>query len=744
MSRRLSRSTTPGWVEVLGVVVLLALLLPREGLAQPQLTSQVYSPESAPVRELDIRLIDGETGYAVEPKEVIVLSARPSQKESARTTPLPIREGGRFALRLAEGDYIFAIRARDYQEMRIGVSVNDAGAKPINVFLTPLKGPQELESSYLKSLQRSDHTLVIGFIVDEDTGAPIPDVNVTSEPSGVQAATDQRGFFLLQVPLQEPELAGRALATLSFEAPGYRIQERRNVELWPNGDWIYRIRLRSGEGREVLDEGRHRQRPHLLEEDEEAPQETTSPLSSREGELVALATAQAVAIPRTIRVGLSSSVDYRSLEDYCRFVLPAEWIPSWGNLAGGLGMNSLRAGAVAVRTYAIGFIRQPVATNYDICATTVCQAYDPSRASSNTNDAVSQTSGIVALNSSGAITFKMTEYSAENNALGLSCGDGYSGNSPNCLYDPVCATTSRNGHGRGMCQYGSARWASGLYLSTLKPHPYGSKTWQGILNHYYPGLQISQGQPLATGDAVKVFGTGGIGLKVRECTGGGIESGINCPQKGSRADGQTGVIVSGPQWITSDGGGYTWWKIAWDSDGLVGWSVENWLERTTPPSDTTPPSTSITSGPSGTINTGDVTFTYTGSDNVTPTGSLKYAYRLDPVEGSFSAFSSQTSRSYSGLANGTYTFYVKALDQAGNQDSTPASRSFTVQASTSDTTPPSTSITGGPSGTISTGNVTFTYTGSDNVTPTGSLQYAYRLDPVEGSFSAFNSQTSRS
>jgi hypothetical protein len=95
-------------------------------------------------------------------------------------------------------------------------------------------------------------------------------------------------------------------------------------------------------------------------------------------------------------------------------------------------------------------------------------------------------------------------------------------------------------------------------------------------------------------------------------------------------------------------------------------------------SDTTPPDTSITGGPSGTISTGDATFTYTGSDNVTPTGSLQYAYRLDPVEGSFSAFSSQTSRSYSGLANGTYTFYVKALDQAGNQDPTPATRTFTV------------------------------------------------------------------
>ena len=58
-------------------------------------------------------------------------------------------------------------------------------------------------------------------------------------------------------------------------------------------------------------------------------------------------------------------------------------------------------------------------------------------------------------------------------------------------------------------------------------------------------------------------------------------------------------------------------------------------------------------------------FTWTGSDDHTPVGSLVYAFRLDPLEPTFSAFGSATSRSYSGLPNGTYTFYVKARDLAG-------------------------------------------------------------------------------
>ncbi len=97
-----------------------------------------------------------------------------------------------------------------------------------------------------------------------------------------------------------------------------------------------------------------------------------------------------------------------------------------------------------------------------------------------------------------------------------------------------------------------------------------------------------------------------------------------------------------------------------------------------PQSDSTPPETTLTGGPSGTISSVNASFSWTGSDNATSTAGLVYASRLDPLEPGFSAFGGATSRSYSSLRNGTYTFFVKARDQAGNQDSTPAARTFTV------------------------------------------------------------------
>jgi hypothetical protein len=122
---------------------------------------------------------------------------------------------------------------------------------------------------------------------------------------------------------------------------------------------------------------------------------------------------------------------------------------------------------------------------------------------------------------------------------------------------------------------------------------------------------------------------------------------------------------------------------------------------------------------------------------VTPSGSLVYAYKLD--SGAYSSFGSATSNTFNNLTNASHTVSVKARDQAGNEDPTPATCTFTVNVA--DTTPPTTTITSSLCGTtVTTASVTVNWTGSDNVTPTGSLVYAYKLD--SGSYSSFGSATS--
>jgi len=92
--------------------------------------------------------------------------------------------------------------------------------------------------------------------------------------------------------------------------------------------------------------------------------------------------------------------------------------------------------------------------------------------------------------------------------------------------------------------------------------------------------------------------------------------------------------------------------------------------------DNTAPETLITSGPDGPIAETAPTFTFSGVDNITPVGALAFAWRLDG--GAFTAFGAATAAALSGLATGAHTFAVKARDQAGNEDPTPALRSFVV------------------------------------------------------------------
>ena len=103
--------------------------------------------------------------------------------------------------------------------------------------------------------------------------------------------------------------------------------------------------------------------------------------------------------------------------------------------------------------------------------------------------------------------------------------------------------------------------------------------------------------------------------------------------------------------------------------------------------DNTPPDTQITDGPSGTITASSATFGFVGADNLSPATGLVFAWSLDG--GPFGGFSASTVATLSGLASGSHTFAVKARDLAGNEDPSPAQRSFTVSTQQVTITEPS-------------------------------------------------------
>jgi hypothetical protein len=86
--------------------------------------------------------------------------------------------------------------------------------------------------------------------------------------------------------------------------------------------------------------------------------------------------------------------------------------------------------------------------------------------------------------------------------------------------------------------------------------------------------------------------------------------------------------------------------------------------------DTTAPETTVTAGPIGTATAKDAAFTFTATESAT------FECALDG--GAWTSCSSPAS--YTSLADGTHAFAVRAKDAAGNVDSSPASRSWTIKS----------------------------------------------------------------
>jgi hypothetical protein len=121
--------------------------------------------------------------------------------------------------------------------------------------------------------------------------------------------------------------------------------------------------------------------------------------------------------------------------------------------------------------------------------------------------------------------------------------------------------------------------------------------------------------------------------------------------------------------------------------------------------DTVAPTTTIDTGPGSTTD-GIADFTFSSNE----AGST-FECKLDGpgifVTGTYSACTSP--KSYPGLADGDYTFSVRATDAAGNTDATPASQAFSL-----DNTAPITTIDSGPAGATSSTTADFTFSSNES------------------------------
>jgi hypothetical protein len=120
--------------------------------------------------------------------------------------------------------------------------------------------------------------------------------------------------------------------------------------------------------------------------------------------------------------------------------------------------------------------------------------------------------------------------------------------------------------------------------------------------------------------------------------------------------------------------------------------------------DTTPPTTAIDSHPQDPSPGASASFKFHASE----TGA-KFECSLSQGANPDSFSACASGKTYAGLADGEYTFKVRATDLAGNQQLEPTAFSWTIDNSLGDTTPPETKLDSVPADPSLSSTVSFTY-----------------------------------
>lgn len=338
-------------------------------------------------------------------------------------------------------------------------------------------------------------SVVSGVVMNALEDRPVAGVRVQAHDMGA-TLSDADGRFRLVLP------AGSHTLYLSSDDMLSGTHERVNVRAGkevaviadvfpraPSDDAVNAYFARRGP--------RGHEHPAYRDADEAPPVGPTDgrpPLGDTGDDGVGGAVAPLVQVPAVIRVWRSSqsgalapssgngwadnscnpavTVETIPLEEYVGGVVTHEWIPSWH-------AEALRAGAIATRTFAVRWAERGGRWDCaDVDDGTVTQVYRDTHTVAG-DAAVQATLGLVVTRDGAIIS---TEFSAENTdptAFGVD--------------DPTCTGTTLFGHGRGMCQWGTQRWANGIcanppcdfgaFGSTPKDH-----VW--MVEHYYPGASV--------------------------------------------------------------------------------------------------------------------------------------------------------------------------------------------------------------------------------------------------------------
>ena len=224
-----------------------------------------------------------------------------------------------------------------------------------------------------------------------------------------------------------------------------------------------------------------------------------------------------------------------------------------------------------------------------------------------------------------------------------------------------------------------------------------------------PQTSIESSPPVLTNSAAASFSFSGTD------TGGSGVASFQC-----RRDGGAFATCTSPQAYSAlADGSHTFEVRAIDQAG----NIDATPASSTWTVDTIAPQTTIDPNPPALSNSAAASFTFSRHRH-RRLGVASFQCRLDSTQAADWA-TCTSPQTYSALADGTHKFEVRAIDQAGNTDATPATFTWTV-----DTTAPNTTITQNPAALVASGAAEFKFSGDDG-TGSGVASFQCRLDSTQ-------------
>ena len=463
-------------------------------------------------QDIALRFMDAKTGKAIQIEQITIFKNL-ADEPLINYTKKNFKKGQTLYLPRSNGKYELFISAEGYQKMedRFIIKANDE-IQSKQFMLSPEVIDENVSFKKMSSMKRPDGAYILGYLTDVN-GMPLSKVTI-SNGSGSKTISDVKGYYEIFIPYTKEEFYDIEIHTISYKKEGYLESFKEQIIIYPNGVTRMNFQLERGKGKDfeitnnyIVEDG------EIIGKEQSMTGEDPAPLDPEDLNFLTYGNQRSstcypnvnITIGYNCNCGSScpcSNTTTRVLEDYTAEAIDNEWLTGWSNLSG-IG-ESYKAASVAIRTFAAFRYYNPRSSSYNIAACTCDQVWSSSEPVWATAARDATVASVLKVN--GA--FLKAEYSSENNnragslpsclggySNGNTCGNGNirDGIGNVCVSDPLGTGYVQYGHGRNMCQFCSARWATGLAIGfwcnspySGPPHNQGTKTWSQMISHYYP------------------------------------------------------------------------------------------------------------------------------------------------------------------------------------------------------------------------------------------------------------------